>query len=134
MSRLTFSGELKFNVNQHIEIGFRGNVYSYSLTAEKEAWHLPSYDAALFSTVRLADRIYIRGGYFATSARNARDLNSKEFVLAAINDVNLGFEYRYKKNISGFIRVNNILNQRYELWNNYRAQGLNALAGITFSL
>ncbi len=134
ISRFTFAGELKFNVNQHIEIGFRGNVYSYSLTAEKSAWHLPTYDAALFTTVRLADRIYVRGGYFATSARDARDLRNEEFVLAAINDINLGFEYRYKKNISGFVRVNNILNQRYELWNNYRAQGLNALAGITFSL
>lgn len=134
MSRFTVAGELKFTINQHIELGFRGNVYSYSTTAEQEAWHLPTYDAAVFTSVRLADRIYIRGGYFATSTRNARDLRNENYVLAAINDVNLGFEYRYKKNISGFVRVNNILNQRYELWNNYRAQGLNALAGITISL
>ena len=134
MSRFTVAGELKFTINQHIELGFRGNVYSYSPTAEQEAWHLPTYDAAVFTSVRLADRIYIRGGYFATSTRNARDLRNENYVLAAINDVNLGFEYRYKKNISGFVRVNNILNQRYELWNNYRAQGLNALAGITISL
>ena len=26
MSRFTFSGELKFTVNQHVEIGFRGNI------------------------------------------------------------------------------------------------------------
>ena len=72
--------------------------------------------------------------YFATSARSARDLNEQTYDLGAINDINLGMEYRYKKNISGFVTVNNILNKRYQLWNNYRSQGLNVLAGVTFSL
>lgn len=134
MNKFTFSGELKFDVNQNLDIGFRGNFYSYSLDTELEAWHLPTYDAALFATVRLADKIYLNGGYFATSTRHARDLAGSRTTLAAINDINVGAEYRYKKNISGFIKVNNILNQRYEIWNNYRAQGLNVLAGVTFSL
>ncbi|MBT8327640.1 MAG: hypothetical protein KJP21_07940, partial [Bacteroidia bacterium] len=134
MSKFTFSGEMKFDVNQNVDLGFRGNFYAYSMSLESEAWHLPSYDAALFATVRLAEKIYIRGGYFATSTRKARDLKSNEYNLAAINDINLGFEYRYKSNISAFLNVNNILNQRYEIWNYYRAQGLNALAGVTFSL
>jgi len=134
MNKFTFSGELKFDVNQNLDLGFRGNFYSYSLDTELEAWHLPTYDAALFATVRMADKIYINGGYFATSTRQARDLAGNQTTLAAINDINVGAEYRYKKNISGFINVNNILNQRYEIWNNYRAQGLNVLAGVTFSL
>lgn len=134
MNKFTFSGELKFDVNQNLDIGFRGNFYSYSMDTEQEAWHLPTYDAALFATVRLADKIYVNGGYFATSTREARDLAGNRSTLAAINDINVGAEYRYKKNISGFINVNNILNQRYEIWNNYRAQGLNVLAGVTFSL
>lgn len=134
MNKFTFSGELKFDVNQNLDIGFRGNFYSYNLETEEEAWHLPTYDAALFATIRLADKIYVNGGYFATSTREARDLAGNRSTLAAINDINIGAEYRYKKNISGFINVNNVLNQRYEIWNNYRAQGLNILAGITFSL
>lgn len=134
LNRFTFSGELKLDVNQNLDIGFRGNFYAYGTEAEQEAWHLPDYDGALFATVRLADKIYINGGYFATSPRQARDLRGDVFDLPAINDVNLGAEYRYKKNISGFLHINNILNQRYDLWNNYRAQGLNVLAGVTFSL
>lgn len=134
MNKFTFSGELKFDVNQNIDIGFRGNFYTYSMDTELEAWHMPTYDAALFATIRLAEKIYINGGYFATSTRKARDLANNVRTLAAINDINLGAEYRYKKNISGFIKINNLLNQRYEIWNNYQAQGLNVLAGITFSL
>ena len=134
LNRTTISGEVKFDVNQNIDLGFRGNFYSYQPNKENEAWHMPTYDASLFTTVRIADKIYINGGYFATSSRKSRDLSGTEYSLAAINDINVGAEYRYKKNISGFINVNNILNQRYELWNFYRAQGLNVLAGVTFSL
>jgi len=134
MTKFTFSGEMKFDVNQNLDIGFRGNIYSYDVTTEKQAWHMPTYDAAVFATIRLADKIYINGGYFATSSRKAIDLRGTEYTLSAINDINVGAEYRYKKNISAFVNVNNILNQRYDIWNNYRAQGLNALAGVTFSL
>lgn len=134
MNKFTFSGEMKFDVNQNVDIGFRGNVYSYNLEKEQQAWHMPSYDAAAFATVRIADKIYINGGYFATGARKARNLHGTTFTLPAIDDINLGAEYRYKKNISGFINVNNILNQNYQIWNNYRSQGINVLAGITFSL
>ena len=134
LTRFTFSGELKFDVNNNLDIGFRGNVYSYNVDTQNDAWHMPSYDAAVIATIRLADKIYVNGGYFATSTRNAVNLRGEESTLAAINDLNVGLEYRYKKNISGFIKVNNILNQKYEIWNNYRAQGLNALAGVTFSL
>ncbi len=134
MNKFTFSSELKFKVSQNLDIGFRGNFYTYSLDTELEAWHMPTYDAALFANIRLAEKIYLNGGYFATSTRKARDLANNVSTLAAINDINIGAEYRYKENISGFIKINNILNQRYEIWNNYRAQGLNVLAGITFSL
>jgi outer membrane receptor protein involved in Fe transport len=134
LNRTTVSGELKFDVNQNVDLGFRGNFYSYQANKENEAWHMPTYDVALFTTIRIADKIYVNGGYFATSSRKSRDLRGTEYSLAAINDINIGAEYRYKKNISGFINVNNILNQRYEMWNFYRAQGLNVLAGVTFSL
>lgn len=134
ISRFTFSGEVKFDVNRNLDIGFRGNFYAYSTTAEASAWHMPTYDAALFTTIRLADKVYLDGGYFGTSNRKARDLAGNEFTLPAINDLNVGLEYRYKKNISAFVKANNILNQKYVLWNYYNAQGINVLAGVTFSL
>lgn len=134
ISRFTLSGELKFDINQNLDIGFRGNVYAYNTDSEQEAWHLPTYDVAVFSTIRMADKIYLTAGYYGTSSRPARNLKGETTTLGAIHDINLGAEYRYKKNISGFVNVNNVLNQRYEIWNNYRGQGLNILAGVTFSL
>lgn len=134
MTKFTFSGELKFDVNQNLDIGFRGNFYSYNTNTIAEAWHMPTYDASLFATIRIADKVYINGGMFVTSDRQAVDLARTRYSLGAINDLNIGAEYRYKKNISAFARVNNLLNQNYQIWNFYNAQGINVLAGVTFSL
>lgn len=134
-NRFTFSGEIKFDVHQNVDLGFRGNFYAYSSGSnEADQWHLPDYDGALFTTFRIADKLYLDASYFATSSRRARDLSNNLVNLAAINDINVGAEYRYKQNISAFLKVNNLLNQNFELFNHYRAQGLNVLAGVTFSL
>ena len=74
------------------------------------------------------------GSYFITGNREAINLEEIQQTLDVINDINLALEYRYKTNISGFLHINNILNKRFEIWNNYRSQGLNILAGVTFSL
>ncbi len=129
-----FSGELKLDVNRNLDLGFAGTVYAYNLNNEKDAWHLPTYDAKAFVTVRLADKLYISAAYFAVSPRNSRDLAGAQRKLIAINDLNLGAEYRYKKNISFFLNIQNLLNQRYQVWNHYNAQGFNAMAGLTFSI
>lgn len=133
-SVFTFSGELKLDINNNLDIGFAGQVYAYNLSNQSEAWHLPAYDAKAFVTVRLADKIYISGAYYAISPRNAVNLRGEKTKLIAINDLNLGIEYRYKKNISGFLNIQNVLNQRYQMWNHYNAQGFNLLLGVTFSI
>ncbi|MBR9859467.1 TonB-dependent receptor [bacterium] len=130
----TFTGELKLDINDNLDIGFVGKFYSYSGNTEDAAWQLPTYDVKVFATIRMMDKIYLTGSYYGISSRPAIDFAQNRNTLGAINDVNVGMEYRYKKNISGFINIQNLLNQRYQLWNHYRAQGFNLLAGVTFSL
>jgi outer membrane receptor protein involved in Fe transport len=48
-------------------------------------------------------------------------------------DLNLGVEYRYSKVLSGFINLNNILNQRYYKYYNYPSYRFNLMLGITYS-
>lgn len=133
-SVFTFSGELKLDINSNLDIGFAGQVYAYNMTNQDDAWYLPSYDAKAFVTVRLAEKIYISGAYYAISPRTALNLRGESTKLIAINDINAGLEYRYKKNISAFLNIQNLLNQRYQLYDHYNAQGFNLLLGVTFSI
>ncbi|MFY0643047.1 MAG: hypothetical protein JXR19_01115 [Bacteroidia bacterium] len=130
----SFSGELKLDINRNLDLGFAATVYSYNLNNQKNAWHAPSYDAKAFVTLRLAEKLYISAAYFAIGPRTAVNLRGEQTSLNAINDINLGAEYRYKKNISAFLNLQNVLNQKYQIWNRHNAQGFNVLAGVTFSI
>ena len=134
LNRTTLSGELKVDLNKKTTFNLLGNFYSFSTVKQKEAWNMPNYDVSIIAKTHIGNKIYMTGSYFITGNREAINLEEIQQTLDVINDINLALEYRYKTNISGFLHINNILNKRFEIWNNYRSQGLNILAGVTFSL
>jgi outer membrane receptor protein involved in Fe transport len=48
--------------------------------------------------------------------------------------LNLGAEYRYTRNFSFFLKLNNLTGAQYERWNFYPSYGFNAMFGFTYSL
>jgi hypothetical protein len=134
VNTFNFQGRVKFTLNNKINLGGQFNTYTYNLTSENQAWHMPKFDANIFFNFQVADKIYFNCNFYHVGERFARDLANNTFNIGGINDISLAAEYRYKKNISFFGRVNNVLNQRYALWNHHLSQGLNALAGFTITL
>lgn len=61
-------------------------------------------------------------------ARNGVSLKQK----AAI-DMNLGLELGITDKFSGWLQFNNVLNNQYQRWNNYKVLGFNVLAGVVYS-
>ena len=54
-------------------------------------------------------------------------------VLPAQVDINLGASYAFLDWLSAFVKVNNLINSKYQLWAGYEAQGFNVMAGAAFS-
>ena len=48
-------------------------------------------------------------------------------------DWNLGASYAYRDWMSVFVKLNNILNKKYDYYNGYDVQGINVMAGAAFS-
>jgi hypothetical protein len=48
-------------------------------------------------------------------------------------DLNAGAEFRITKNFNLWVQFNNVLDSRYERWNQYEVYGFNLLGGITYS-
>lgn len=98
-------------------------------------WQRPDLDISLRASYRLTNKIsFGLEGYFLNRCY------AKEFVagvqyakkMKAVVDVNLFGEYKFDDNFSAFLYLNNIACQRYYIWNNYRAQGFNAMVGLTY--
>lgn len=125
---------LKAHYYYYIKLG-DPTVLNSPKIADARPWQMPDLDVSLRASYRLTNKIsFGLEGYFLNRCY------AKEFVagvqyakkMKAVVDVNLFGEYKFDDNFSAFLYLNNIACQRYYIWNNYRAQGFNALVGLTY--
>ena len=100
------------------------------LNQNRKAWHtVPiEFTSSLrwwaFERVLLKGDLYFwNGGNYISSSNIARPLTGG-------TDLSAGVEFKINKQFSAWMNANNILNDKYERWNNYQVYGLNLTAGI----
>ena len=103
--------------------------------ADARPWQMPDLDVSLRAAYRLTNKISFGvEGYFLNRCFAKEYNEGVQYAkkMKAVIDVNLFGEYKFDDNFSAFLYLNNIACQRYYIWNNYRAQGFNALVGLTY--
>ncbi len=91
---------------------------------------LPAFTGALKLEQHILDnRISIYQKATIYSARDFLDLEMNDVNLPSFIDLGLGGEFTVFKNFKAFVDVNNILNQRYQIWNDYPVFGTQIHAG-----
>lgn len=109
--------------------GLTLNAYT-GFNVNNKAWHtLPmeftssikwwAFQKLLFK----GDLYFFNGGNFVTKTGSSS-------ALSGGTDLSLGAEYKINKQFSAWLNANNLLNDKYERWNNYQVYGLNLTAGI----
>ncbi len=122
-----------------------GTYHNYFLDNLDEPWHKPKLEVSLMMDYNMQDKFLLKAELFTFSKMYApvyqysTDDNGLKVVTQVAEeikgavDLNLGVEYRYSKVLSGFINLNNILNQRYYKFYNYPSYRFNLMLGITYS-
>ena len=135
-------GELGYQIAEKLKIKAKANLYNYVTSNQEFAWHLPLYDATLNAAYSLKQKINIGLDLYYVGLRRARafeyvndslGIQPMKVSMKDIIDFNLYTEYRYTKNISAFLRLNNMASMRYYRWNNYASQRFNFLMGFTYA-
>lgn len=111
------------------------NVLNSPKIADARPWQMPDLDVSLRASYRLTNKIsFGLEGYFLNRCYAKEYVEGVMFAkkMKAVVDVNLFGEYKFDDNFSAFLYLNNIACQRYYIWNNYRAQGFNVMAGLTY--
>ncbi len=133
---MKIGAELSYQKNERFTILLRGNYYSYNMDIETKPWHKPEFDLVLSAKYGIQKKILIRTDIFTYGKRYAKVFENgveQAKQLDAYVDLNLGVEYRYTKILSAFLNFNNIISNRYFLWNNYPSQKFNFMAGLSYS-
>ncbi|MEM6522382.1 MAG: hypothetical protein AAF693_01265 [Bacteroidota bacterium] len=128
-------GELTYNNEDKLRLGLRTDVFGYDNPEDiPEAWHKPNYQISFTSTYKLYDKLIFGGEVYGTGGIKALDNETGSAVeLDAAFDVNIKAEYLVSRQISTFVRFNNILGNQYELLLNYPVRDLQFMIGATYS-
>jgi hypothetical protein len=130
-SIVTIAAEVSAPLFDNFEVygSFAQRVYSTS--SNDKAWHLPSLTLSAGASYKMLDeKLSLRGDLFVENGVPVPTSDGSK-NLNGLLDLNGSAEYMFSDQIGGFVRVNNILNNRRQRWRHYPTFGLNALVGIT---
>ena len=136
------NAQLTYLQNDKLRIIFQGQYNFFNPLNEDYLWNNSPIELTLGGVYDLADKILVRADIFFVGQRKAKSLifvegaelnkdNTYAVNQSAFVDFNLGFEYRYNKNISAFLNFNNLIGQRYLRYYKYPVQGINIMGGAT---
>lgn len=140
LTTLSVSGELDYELSNKLHVGLSGEINNYNLLTLSKAYNLPELKAGIKARYNinakwyagletyLVGQRYDRAFYELSEKQNSiQDTEVKQFA-----DVNLYGGYRPAQQWTIFLQANNLLNQSYMQWQNYRVQGLQIMAGAIY--
>jgi len=126
-SLLTVLGEI--NYNQYMNFSETDAVDDLLKENGRKAWYKPGLEMRLRADITPADKFNFFFDYTLEALRYAPDASSFCKTMDAISDLNIGASYKLTKDVSAFLHLNNMLDQRYEVWNAYAVHGFTAVIG-----
>jgi len=136
----SFSGELNVDVNRNFKLGAKAEFLSYNTKSEPEPWNLPDLKTSLFMDYQIDENWFAGANLFYVGERKDEFTEVGSLVLPipvtvtldSYFDANAHVGYRITDQISAFAKVNNIANQDYQRWFNYKVQSIQFLIGATY--
>ena len=107
--------------------------HNYQMTNESHPWYRPATEGNLKLDYRLDEHwnfntsLLYQGGRYAQSYDNGP---CEEVRMKDVFDLGLGADYRVNDQLAVFVKANNILHQKYQLYYNYPVQGIQLFAGL----
>ncbi|WP_437397127.1 TonB-dependent receptor [Flagellimonas lutimaris] len=136
-------GEINVDVNRNFSLGVNAEFYDYDTETDNPAWNLPSIKGSLFMDYQITDQWYMGANLFYVGERDALTsvvltnnvpptISYAPITLDAFFDANAHVGYRFNDQLSIFVKASNIANNNYQRWANFRVQGFQALAGVSY--
>ena len=122
---MNYVNQDKFTLSGALDI----NTYT-SLKDNANAWHLIPLQVTGSVRWNAFKQILLKGDVFAFSQVPVLLQNDAEKKLKGGADISAGAEFKITNKFSAWLDLNNILNKKYERWNNYPVYGLNVIGGV----
>jgi hypothetical protein len=136
MQLMKLHGEIGYNVQEKFSFlaGATFSKYS-SQSLYDQAWGLLPFEVTgtvrwkVLKDLQLKADVYLWDGPYYRS----KSIPSKTLKLDPAADLNMGIEFAVMPKLNLWFQVNNLLNNKYQRWNQYQVLGLNVLGGVVYS-
>jgi len=123
-------------INEIIDLKANANYYNWDM----EVYHKPNFTCDISAPINLRNKIKVAPSLSYIGTRNTissfdseMDLITPVFTeLPSQIHINLGIYYNYTKNISAYLKLNNLTNSKQDVWIGYREVGFNGLFGLNY--
>ena len=135
VNTIHFNGEIIFDLFKEFKFGGNIDFNSYSLTNEDHAWNLPLVKATLLAKYNRKNWSAGADLFFSSDRKDELSVipsSSIRITNAAYFDVNINGIYNINDKFDVFINLNNILNQNYQAYTNFKVQGFQVFAGVKY--
>ncbi len=147
ISTVKLKGELEFVKTAHLNLALKGTYTHYKKGKQQYAWYKPAYELEFSGRYDIQNKIVVTAkavfnGQVWASVPSADPLydgiGKAPYIftpekLKGWADLNLGAEYRFTKALSFWVNFNNLANQKYYRYYNYRSYGINIMGGVSYS-
>lgn len=143
---LLFVGaNLKYSYQQLFELSLKGVYNSWKakygddwigVGDNKElahAWGKPEMELNAGITVRPIDKLAVALDYYLATGRYTQLYGTYEYKMNNINELNLTATYTLNDTFGFYVKANNLLAQKYELYYGYPMQRLSAQVGVNIN-
>lgn len=135
--------ELNVDINRVFTLGVNVELFDYNTETNNPAWNLPEFKGSLFLDYQIGKKWYLGTNLFYVGERQdfssvaVENVLPEEFPATLITldsffDANAYVGYNVNEHLSIFAKANNIANNAYQRWANFRVQSFQVLAGISY--
>lgn len=129
---IRFNIELSHQYSEKFRMALIFNYNNYTGENTDTVWQVPNMDIKLNSTYNIGDKILLSADVFFVGKRYGYvEFSPSAVEMKPFLDASLGIDYRWKKQISAFVRLNNLAGRRFQYYMYYPQLGFNAMAGLS---
>ena len=124
-------------INEIIDLNANANYYNWDI----EVYHKSNFTFDISTPINLRNKIKVAPSLNYIGKRKINSSFDSEPVILPILikelpsqiHLNLGVYYNYTRNISAYLKLNNLTNSKQDMWIGYREVGFNGLLGLNYS-
>jgi hypothetical protein len=139
VNTLSAFAEISIDFSKELKLGGNIEFNSYSKDSIVEAWNLPELKASAFANYN-QDKWFAGANLFFVGERKDEfayavpNIQPVDEIITLGNYVDLNFNggYKFSDKLTAFAKVNNVFSSNYQKYTNFKVQGLQVFAGLTY--